>query len=42
MRWEYMVLDEHSEWHLNNYGEAGWELVCVYNGSAYLKREITP
>lgn len=26
---------------LDEYGELGWELVCIDNGTAWMKREIT-
>lgn len=49
MMWEYLIRnvsviqdyrDELSEKELNNYGEIGWELVCVINENVIFKRKI--
>jgi hypothetical protein len=45
MSWEYKVFVLAEAWqsqeaHLNEVGKDSWELVCVSNGRAYLRRQV--
>ena len=45
-KWEYKVVPilyvpNEAEKILNQYAAHGWELVCVNNSNAYLKRRLT-
>lgn len=38
--WEYLTTDDHDKFELNLMGNHGWELVAIYLGTLYWKREI--
>lgn len=43
MKWEYKMLDVFVKGNIkemNKLGEAGWEMIAIYNGTMYFKRPI--